>query len=314
MGKYGGIGSRNHGYGRSLEYAGRQVINERYGAGHYGTQAAHNNRWSDFAAYCRSYADICDMRDVTAVTLKSYAAHLREQGIAVSTTQNRLSTVNVVMGHAREGRWMRVSPSALAGKRSQVRQQAPASLDRARVEQAVGAMREVGFERAAAALELARETGVRLEEASKADLDRWSREAGQHGAVNVQDGTKGGRDTDRWVSLSDQGRAALSAAAAVRPEGSRNLIAPTESHAQFRHGELARAREVLHQHGLPGYHDARAAYACDRYQQLTGHPAPAVAGARRAPRALDQAAREQISHELGHGRMDVVASYVGSTR
>ncbi len=313
MGKYGGIGSRNHGYGRALEYAGRQVIGERYGAGHYGTQAAHSDRWSDFAAYCRS-AGIRDMRDVTHATVQGYAAHLRDQGVAISTAQNRLSTVNVVMSHAREGHWARVSPSALAGARSQVREQAPATLDRQRVEQAASAMREAGLERAAAALELARETGVRLEEASKADLARWSREASQHGAVNVQEGTKGGRDAERWVPLSERGQAALQAAAAARPEGSRNLIAPTESHAQFRHGELAQARELLHQHGIPGYHDARAAYACERYQQLTGHPAPAAAGSREAPRALDQAAREQIGWELGHGREDVAASYVGGAR
>ncbi len=64
--------------------------------------------------------------------------------------------------------------------------------------------------------------------------------------------------------------------------------------------------------GIRGFHDLRAAYACDRYQQLTGYAAPAVVGARLADRETDVSARKIISAELGHGRIDVVAAYVGS--
>ena len=53
-------------------------------------------------------------------------------------------------------------------------------------------------------------------------------------------------------------------------------------------------------------------YACDRYAQLTGCPAPAVAGCRQANKAVDRSARQILSQELGHGRADVVAAYVGS--
>ncbi|HEX8542279.1 MAG TPA: integrase, partial [Pseudomonas sp.] len=31
-------------------------------------------------------------------------------------------------------------------------------------------------------------------------------------------------------------------------------------------------------------------------------------------RALDQRARKQISHELGHNRIDVVSAYIGGRR
>jgi hypothetical protein len=65
---------------------------------------------------------------------------------------------------------------------------------------------------------------------------------------------------------------------------------------------------------LKGFHDLRAAYACDRYQALTGHPAPVVAGERAAAKGDDMAAREVLSAELGHGRVDVVSAYVGSAR
>ena len=55
-------------------------------------------------------------------------------------------------------------------------------------------------------------------------------------------------------------------------------------------------------------------YACKRYRQLTGAAAPAVAGRRDVDKTTDRAARQVISRELGHGRIDVVAAYVGSAR
>ena len=72
------------------------------------------------------------------------------------------------------------------------------------------------------------------------------------------------------------------------------------------------ARETLHELGLKGFHELRAAYACERYQQLTGHAAPVNGGhCHRIDRDLDQQARQQISLELGHNRIDVVAAYIG---
>ncbi|RRR77714.1 MAG: integrase, partial [Candidatus Viridilinea halotolerans] len=257
---------------------------------------------------------------------EAYAEHVQarvEAGtLAVSTAQNRLSTVNTTFAALRGDRHVQLSPSQYAGPRSNVRTTAPAALDTPRVQGAIAALQEAGLTRAAATLELARAFGVRREEAIKADLDRWSREAARHDQhgnsyVNVQEGTKGGRDADRWIPVGEAQRQALANALAVRPEGSANLIAPHETYAQLaisRGGEIAQGREILRQHGLPGYHDSRAAYACARYQQITGHPAPAVAGERLAPKDKDLEARLTISKELGHGRVDVLVSYVGSRR
>jgi hypothetical protein len=118
------------------------------------------------------------------------------------------------------------------------------------------------------------------------------------------------------VPVSDQARETLARTLAIRPAGSRNLIAPSETYAQVaiaRDSELNRAREVLHAQSLPGYHDARAAYACERYQTLTGRAAPVVSGQRptATERASDASARMVIARELGHGRIDVLAAYVG---
>ena len=255
------------------------------------------------------------MRQLTLEHISQYVAHMKADGIAVATMHNRISTINVVLNHAREGNWGVLSPKEIIGEaRSQVRIEAPAMLDRTTYRAALSDLKAAGFDRAAAALGLAREFGMRSEEASKADLDRLAKEAARLGKVDVQEGSKGGRSAPRWVPVTADGRAALQAALDARPEGSRNLLRPGESYATWRAGELRSGRDLLHGHGAKGFHDARAAYACQRYQELTGHEAPATAGHRGADRDADRAARAVIAGELGHGRPDVCRAYVGSSR
>lgn len=296
-----------------MAYAGMQVLRSRYGGGHYATVASHGERWSAFSSWARDQG-IRDMRAITRETIESYASHLRGANLAVATVQNRVSTVNVILSHAREGAWESVSPRELAGaSRTSVRVEAPASLDPGRYRAAHAALEAAGLHRAAAVYALARAFGLRSEEASKANLDRLQTEA-ERGRINIVDGTKGGRTAPRWVPVTPVDREILAAALVARPEGSRNLLRPGESYRAWREGELRAGREILHAHGIRGYHDARAAYACERYRDLTGHIAPAVAGRRQADRATDRSARVTLAHELGHGRTDVVSAYAGSAR
>ncbi len=104
-------------------------------------------------------------------------------------------------------------------------------------------------------------------------------------------------------------------AAQASPKGSRNLLAEDETYKGFHQTIVRPARELLHQNGLKGFHELRAAYACARYEQLTRHPAP-INGGRcyQQDRHLDAQARTQIGYELGHGRIDVVAAYIGGRR
>lgn len=319
MGRY--ASSRNYGYGKQLAHAGKTALRDYYGQGHHGTVATHVERWTQFTSWARELG----IRDLSKADNRelatAYAQHVQGQveagEISVSSAQNRISTVNVVFAALRGDRHVQISPSEYAGARSAVRTESPAALETARVPAAAEALRKAGLSRAAAVLELARAFGVRREEAVKADLDRWAREANRHGAINVIDGTKGGRDAPRWIPVGETQRQALASALAARPDGSQNLIAPHERYVAVainRNSELNQAREILQQHGLPGYHDARAAYACERYTQITGYPAPAVVGERLASKALDRQARATISAELGHGRLDVLTSYVGSSR
>ena len=93
---------------------------------------------------------------------------------------------------------------------------------------------------------------------------------------------------------------------------SSDLIAPNESYLSVLQEIIRPARDILHAHNLKGFHELRAAYACARYEQITQHRAPINGGqCCQVNRNLDREAREQINYELGHGRINVVAAYVG---
>ncbi|MEE5130439.1 integrase domain-containing protein [Pseudomonas alliivorans] len=314
---------RNFGYGRQLSYAGPQALKDMFGGGHYGTVKAHSDRWLAFVRWCRSEQGpgINDARQIDRKVLADYAAYLRDVvrrgDLAVSTAQNRLSSVNRTMAALRGDQCVKLpSPSkALDMQRTGVRQSVPQGQDREQVKQIVDALCRQRQLRVAAIVLLARATGMRLREAILADLPRLSREARDIGKINIQDGTKGGRagaSAPRWIAVDDHVRDALGFARQVSPTGSRNLIAPHESYLSLLQEIIRPARDILHVHDLKGFHELRAAYACERYEQITQHRAP-INGGRccQIDKTLDREARKQISYELGHGRIDVVAAYIG---
>ena len=315
---------RNFGYGRQLSYAGPHALRDLFGGGHYGTVKAHSDRWQAFVRWCRSEdgPGFNDSRKIDRQTLLDYAGHLRQQveqgAIGIATAQNRLSSVNRNMAALRGDQYVKVpSPSkALGMRRTSVRRSLPQGQDREHVKRIVEVLCEHQMQRAAAIAQLARATGMRLREAILADLPRLKREAEQYGKINIQEGTKGGRSgasAPRWITMDEHIRDALAFALQVSPGGSRNLLAPNERYLDFQRGIVRPARDILHTHNLKGFHELRAAFACERYEQITQHPAP-INGGRcfQLDQHLDKVARDQISYELGHGRVDVVSAYIGS--
>ncbi len=204
---------------------------------------------------------------------------------------------------------------ALGMQRTGVRQSVPQGQDREHVKQIVNALCSQHHQRAAAIALLARATGMRLREAILADLPRLNCEADHQGQINIQDGTKGGHagaSAPRWIALDDHIRGALRLARQVSPAGSRNLIAPHESYLSILQRIIRPARDILHAHNLKGFHELRAAFACERYEQITQHRALINGGHYcLIDKTLDREARRQVSYELGHGRIDVVAAYIG---
>ncbi len=333
MGKVGG--ERNFGYGKQMAWAGKNALADRYGDGHYdahgsasvaggrrpgatGTQAAHSERWQQFCDYARDQ-EVRDVRQVTEELVASYGESLQQQveasEMAVSYAQNLLSSVNVVLETMRGDTTLRVSPSEMVGERSSVRQEAPTGMERERLQQATSELRERGEECVAAVAELARELGLRFREASLIDSRAALEQAAEKGAVNITEGTKGGRGhvVDRWVPVAPESSSALQSAVEIQGDG-RNLIPQENNYAQWRDHAYHAWSQVARDNELKGFHDLRAAYACERYEQLTGSPAPVISGERLVDKAIDRSARETISADLGHGRVDVVSAYVGSAR
>ncbi|VVO10158.1 integrase domain-containing protein [Pseudomonas fluorescens] len=314
---------RNFGWGRQLSYAGPQALKDMFGGGHYGTVKAHSDRWQAFVRWCRSEdgPGFNDARKIDRQTLLDYAGHLRQQvehgALCIATAQNRLSSVNRTMAALRGDQYVKVpSPSKVLGmRRTSVRRSVPQGQDREHVKQIVEVLCEHQQPRAAAIAQLARATGMRLREAILANLPRLKREAEHYGKINIQDGTKGGRSgasAPRWITVDEHIRDALRFAEQVSPDGSRNLLAPNERYLDFQRGIVRPARVILHTHNLTGFHELRSAYACERYERITHHPAPINGGhCYQLDRYLDREARDQISYELGHSRIDVVSAYIG---
>ncbi len=156
---------------------------------------------------------------------------------------------------------------------------------------------------------------VRLNETIPVAPSRLCRETKDLGKINIQGGTKGyraGASALRWIAVDHRVSDVLGFAERVSPAGSRNLIAPDKSYMSVLQQVVRPARDVLHTHDLKGFHELRAAYACERYEQITQHRAP-INGGRcyESDQNLDRDARQQISYELGHDRIDVVATYIG---
>lgn len=158
----------------------------------------------------------------------------------------------------------------------------------------------------AMSLELQAAFGLRREEAMKLQPAYADRE---DTLVLKPSWTKGGRPRKIPI-LNTQQREVLDRAHQLA--GKSSMIPPSRSYkTQQEIYERECRRAGLHQvHGL------RHAYAQTRYRDLTGRDCPALGGKTsrqltREERTMDRAARLQISAEMGHGREQVTAIYIG---
>lgn len=300
--------SRNFGLGnRDMTRAAGIALNRDREAGQisYSTVANTLQRFDKFKEFAKE-SGIGKFERVDRALVQQYAQSLRESGYSPSYQQNLLSAVNSVMSRVSEhgGRsWESVSARAEGlAQRSFVRTEQTASREQSSA--AIQAMSP----RAAAVAELARELGLRSKEAALLNNNNALKQAETRGSITIVDGTKGGRE--REIPITDQRQVDALRNAATVQGSDRSIIPPGQNWNQFRNGELNDNRSSLQAQGVRGYHELRSAYAADRYEQLTGHAAP-VNGGQIADRDADRAAREQISAELGHGRIDVVSEYIG---
>ena len=163
--------------------------------------------------------------------------------------------------------------------------------------------------RVATSLRLAREFGLRFEEALK--LRPTLADAGNE--LVLQGSWTKGNVPRRVPILNASQRDALDRAHAVAGEGS--LIPPGITYVKHRDY----ARRLLAKFGVNRIHGARHEYAQRRYAELAGMSAPLAGGPTRDAMtedegARDKAARLTLSRELGHNRTAVTNAYLGGAR
>ena len=93
----------------------------------------------------------------------------------------------------------------------------------------------------------------------------------------------------------------------------KSLVAP--GYATYR-DYLQHFRYECERVGIHAFHGHRHFYAQERYQELTGWECPARGGPTSKQltpkqKAIDREARETISREMGHGREQITAVYLG---
>ena len=288
---------------RAMAKAGRFAMNASFS-----TAATIADRFNLFSQFAKDRG-LRRLEEITVNLVTDYgqalARQVEEGDLSAAYAQNLVSAVNTVMQAATRGNWQSVSPTKTCKipQRCHVRENTPASTDRGLVDRAMAAMSERGR----AITCLARDLGLRSKESSLIDAKAAFTEAKQSKKVTIVHGTKGGRKREVPIN-NEQQLVSLGLASEVQGEA-RSLVPEDQTWAQFYEGDLRDIREILQAHGMTGLHDLRAGYACGRYQNLTGELPPLNGG--QVSKADDMAARKVIAVELGHGRTDVVNSYIG---
>lgn len=308
MGRNVGVGTRD------MASAGRILLDWEREKGHisFSTAASVDMAWRQFADIAQANG-VRRLEHVTEHLLMRYGTELAQKVVRHECTagyaQRLISAVNTVMRLANP-KWRRVNAVHDCGvpKRTAVRKKPPSGMDAQLVDAAIQSLRLSDQAAAAAVVKLCWALGLRIQEAALLNARKAMSQARSDGCIEVRYGTKGGRKRVLRILHAHQ-LEALEAAAAIQAQGI-SIIPSDLDWKMFRTSVLDRARITLKAHGIVKFHDLRAAYACRRYQELTGYPAPVLTGCI-VENEVDRVARAEIALELGHNRISVVAAYVG---
>lgn len=302
----------NNNYGwrsNNMAKAAKFALNDaqRQGFVSYSTAATHAARFAQFAQAVRAEG-VNRMEKITPDHVQRWGRELAKT-MAPATAQNYVSSVNSVMKIASRGEWKSVSPTKECGipERCHLRQNAPGTTDRGHFNSAVNSLKSSLSDRQIAVIELARNLGLRTKEASLFDAKQALKEAEKTGQIQIKNGTKGG--LARSLSVTDLQIQTIRSAAKVQADA-RAIMPPNQNWREWRESGLREAREAMKAETGDNLRDLRSAYACERYEQITGQAAP-CSGVPIADKKLDAEARMTIANELGHGRIDVVSEYIG---
>lgn len=158
-------------------------------------------------------------------------------------------------------------------------------------------------------LKMQEQYGLRREEAIKFS----AKYADQGDHIRLKDTwCKGGRAREIPIRNAEQRQLLNEVKAFQREQKATAMIPPDKNYRyQLKHYENVTTRNgELNNHGL------RHAYAQERFKEITGFECPKNGGKTwreldAKEKQLDEQARQIITKELGHNRIDVVANYIG---
>lgn len=312
------MAGRNAGAGtRDMDAAGRILLSRERAKKNISdsTVSTTHAAWKVFVAFAH-YKGVKRMEHVSRALVIAYgvilAARVRQGERKPGYAQRLISAVNSVMRLSRTD-WVavRAVSDCRVPKRQAIREREPGGMDPDIIIQLTQELERFAMARASAVVQLAWTFGLRIKECALLDVKKALKEASVHGSFTLTTGTKGGRKRSIPVDHEQQ-FLTLHDTAAVQGSG-RSIMASEMDWRRFLVGELNDARQTLKTHDIKCYHDLRAAYACRRYLELTGHPAPVFSG-HVTDKTLDRTARQKITHELGHKRLSVTTAYLGSMR
>lgn len=234
------------------------------------------------------------------VLLKQWQA----DGLAVGTIKNRMAAVRWWAEKVGKQNCVpRTNDAAGIARRSYVAKESKAQqLDQ-------DTLAKIGHERLRVSLELQQAFGLRREEALKFQPDYAMASIGN--AIELKASwCKGGRARTIPIT-SDYQREVLTRAAALAGKGG-SMIPPDKTYVAW----LSTYKEATRAAGARRLHGLRHGYAQTRFEALAGFKSPAAGGPSKAQltpeqREIDLRVRLQISAELGHGREEVTAVYLG---
>lgn len=306
-----GIGSRN------LKRAGKLFSHKAKRS--FSTKGTLADRWMVFSKWAKSARGITKMETITRDVLIAYGHHLKNRidlgDLQPSTAQFYVSAVNSVMKTATKGGWDSVSPTKDCGipKRNHI-PKASKAMPQAEHDKIAGLVSD----RIAVMMGLQRSLGLRFKESALLDAKIALRQALAKGYVVISSGTKGGRK--RKVPITTDAKILLERA--IKIQCGQSLVPKGQSFVAFRR----ECYEVARVQGF-NFHSERHYYAQQRFQEITGVPAPVntmvprkqwtdyIAGYLEIDKTraaeIDTAARLIISEELGHSRVEVTRVYIG---
>lgn len=308
--------SRNFGVGtRDLKSAGHMLLKQSVSRQEsaFTTEGTLASRWTAFSIFAKA-SGVGRLERIDKDLIIKYGNHLKnlimDEELSIATAQNYISVINTVMRSVTK--WTPITAVRDCGlqKRSFVRVKAPVSIDQMKI--AFGLLYDQGLIRQYFISRICLEFGLRSKEACLLNTKFAYQESISSQLISVRKGTKGGRY--RCVPITTQNQILLLKEASEYQGKSSNLTPVDQSWAVWKDGGLRRGRDVLINFGATGYHELRTIYACVRYKSICGHDAVCIQGSRVASKEQDQLARQIISTELGHSRIEITTSYLGSMK